>query len=331
MTIAEAVSLLQADYKATEGAPFKHFFCPILHLDEDVELCKGHIVSKTFQGSSNTWIVQRKDVDNFFGAVFESEFEKLQYRDVPATEYLRNPKLAKKIKPQLMLDGKLVDYHFGKRADRKGVTPVSLPGGNNRVHLNLEMHQDEVVANESKKWTLRVQQDVRLPAVVSLIRSAHLTLFRMLGYNYVLSGGGRFVGQDLLGRFYLENYSLARDVVLANAAGYFTEFRHMVRPVLSQSAGLEGTIDDNRLYLCDSDCNAKSTWAMMVFVKVGTSMHAVLMPVMENADCAARFMSFLQSDDERIAARPCHFDDGAWRVSPEGKLFAWPNTDVSFT
>lgn len=72
---------LLTDYSKIGNPPFKHFYCPILFKDENVELCKGHIVNSAFQESSRKWIVQRKDGDNFFGSKFESDFNLLQVND----------------------------------------------------------------------------------------------------------------------------------------------------------------------------------------------------------------------------------------------------------
>lgn len=62
---------LRSDYRAVVGSPFSHFFCPIVFLDEDVDLCRAHIVNRAFPESSRSWTVQRTDVDNFYGSTFE--------------------------------------------------------------------------------------------------------------------------------------------------------------------------------------------------------------------------------------------------------------------
>ncbi len=50
---------------------FEHFACPILGKDEKAELCDGHVVSKSL-GGSNLTIIQRQDVDRFFGKIERS-------------------------------------------------------------------------------------------------------------------------------------------------------------------------------------------------------------------------------------------------------------------
>jgi hypothetical protein len=42
--LAMRVERMRAEYLAARGVAFEHFFCPILHTDEETELCKGHVI-----------------------------------------------------------------------------------------------------------------------------------------------------------------------------------------------------------------------------------------------------------------------------------------------
>jgi hypothetical protein len=87
------VDKLREDFQAETGQPFKHFFCPILHVDEPVPLCEGHIINKAF-GTCNAWVPQRQDVDNFFGSMVEADFiSAVQDRSKPAFQKWIDPKL----------------------------------------------------------------------------------------------------------------------------------------------------------------------------------------------------------------------------------------------
>jgi hypothetical protein len=55
------------DFASVEGKSFKHFHCPILHIDEQYDLQRGHIINEAFKGSPGSWVVQRTDVDSFYG------------------------------------------------------------------------------------------------------------------------------------------------------------------------------------------------------------------------------------------------------------------------
>ena len=75
MTTREPLGLkleqYKSDFRSVTGEPFKYFFCPILHVDEDVGLTKGHIVPASLGGRQR--VLQRVDVDNGFGSFFEAE------------------------------------------------------------------------------------------------------------------------------------------------------------------------------------------------------------------------------------------------------------------
>jgi len=45
---------LNKDYTSVDGHPFQHFFCPVLFKDEDVPLCKAHVINQAFQNV--TWL-----------------------------------------------------------------------------------------------------------------------------------------------------------------------------------------------------------------------------------------------------------------------------------
>ena len=50
----------------------------ILYKDEDVALCKAHVINQASQNVSRVWTVQRQDIDNFHGSNFEADFVLLQ-------------------------------------------------------------------------------------------------------------------------------------------------------------------------------------------------------------------------------------------------------------
>src|SRR5437016_3068719 len=87
------VEKLREEFHAETGNPFSHFFCPILHVDDPVPLCEGHIINKAFR-TCNAWVPQRRDVDNFFGGMVEGDF-------VSAVQNHAKPSFQKWIDPKL--------------------------------------------------------------------------------------------------------------------------------------------------------------------------------------------------------------------------------------
>src|ERR1700732_4545725 len=103
---------LRADFEEVTGTAFSHFHCPILFRDENVELCKAHIVNQAFSSIGRHWTVQRKDVDGFFGRCFESDFVDIQHEGhITASKAIVDKALAKRFRPQVLIDGQPVPYY----------------------------------------------------------------------------------------------------------------------------------------------------------------------------------------------------------------------------
>lgn len=316
---------LQADFEEASGNPFSYFYCPILYRDEDVELCKGHIVNAAFPDIRRHWIVQRAGVDSFFGRCFESEFVNIQHQgSVGASSSMVDKELSKTFRPSILLCGSPVPYYYSPEAiaTPPNHSKLQLVTEVGTVDLRLKLSPEQVGATNHKDWEIRVEKDMRLPALVSLLKAAHLTLFKMLGYRYVLSAGGHFMGRSILGDFFLQNETFAKPKVLQNASAHFKEFANLVRPVICHDPYLEGTSTDNRLYVCETASGVP--WAFMIFVRTTRAVHAVIVPIFEHPDGISRFMSFLQNDGGRIEGRLCRFENREFKAWPKPTVFSWP-------
>lgn len=183
---------LRADYQEVTGEPFAHFYCPILFEDENVELCQGHIVNKAFPGSAKKWTVQRKDVDNFYGTNFEADFLGIQYKDYPdPVNALADKSLDRVLKPKILVDGVPVAHYRASGKASTHHTQVMLESPGQVVPLVFKISADAI--RDDTMLEIEISADLRLPAIVSAIKAAHLTLFELLGYRYARSAGGQFV------------------------------------------------------------------------------------------------------------------------------------------
>jgi hypothetical protein len=301
----------------------------MLYRDEDVELCEAHIVNRAFDASSQ-WTVQRKDVDGFFGSAFESDFVVLKDRERTVEEVITDSALSKRFRPTIEVDGKRVEHYAVKGPVPKDHSRMILGGGpTSETHLALKMPPEDVKALANANWQVRMEKDARIPALVSLLKATHLTLFHMLGYEYALSAGGVFLGRDILGTFFESNTGLMRHEIAANAKKHFREFAHMVRPALGVPATFQGTADDNALYICE---RGSLRWGLIVFVRTGTdSVHAVLAPLFEEQVPARVFMNFLRgSADEEITSRLAWFRGDRWEAAVDTVTYRWPKTGVLY-
>lgn len=212
----------------------------------------------------------------------------------------------------------------------RGHTTIVIEGSSGTTRsLVIKMASDKVGQNTMPgEWELSVEKDLRLESLVSLIKAAHLTLFHMLGYNYALSAGGYFTGWDVLGGFFIKYSACRKEEVLVNAATHFRQFENLVRPVVSHTPFLGGTISDGHLYICETA--EERRWAFIVFIRLPGSVHAVVVPILDDPDGAATFYRFLRSDASNLIVRLCKFEDGTFHAHPNTTIFEWPGIGDSW-
>lgn len=319
------------DYEQVTGRAFKHFFCPILAVDEPADFIRGHVINKAYEGSPSTWVVQRADVDNFFGTYFESEFETLQHRSraTPAA-LLTDKELGKKFRPMILLDGDPVIHTSQPNPPPEHFVRAVIGDGPDAPAFGIKMSKDEMAASAGGKWEFVVFKDARIHALVSLIKAAHLTLFHLFGYRYALSSAGLFVGSDILGRFYQSNRRRPKLEILANAWAYFRESKNMVHLLMGKPGGFEGTVRDRKLFVCHG--SSGMIWAHIVFVNTAGRLNAVMMPAFNTADSAGVFLDFLSNDHETIQVSTAEFDreNQRWTISHDRAEQRWPKKGLIY-
>lgn len=318
---------LNADYAQIKGQAFSYFFCPILFRDEDVELCKAHIINQAFPSAPSDWTVQRADVDNFYGAYFESEFIAVQYNSRTRDDILVDKKLSKLFKPQIFVDDKPVNYFRAKGEVPNEFTRLDLDNNGQITKLGLKISPKDFVNAKESKWEIAVSKDVRVSAVVSLIKAAHLTLFKMLGYRYAFSSGGYFVGRNILGEFFLQNQGKTKKEILENAHPFFKEFAHMVRPLHSSEITFQGTVSDNQLLLCQK--HGDIAWATIVFVKTAQTINAVLLPFFDQPEAVDKYFRFLKDENETIEVVLMQFEQEQFKLL-RATTVIWPKNGTLY-
>lgn len=317
------------DYEAFTGRPFEHFYCPILHVDEDVPLQMGHIINEAFEGSPKAWVVQRCDVDNFYGTYFESDFEIIQYSPrLEAFDVFANKKLYQHFKPKIYR-GNILVKHFPYRGGRvplgHTLMEIENAAGDRRFTICIRATSEDLLHRDPQNpWNLEYSKDIRIAALVSLIKAAHLTLFSLLGYTYAGSAAGILIGKDILGRFYRENRLVEKKKeIIANAIDFFREFKHMVRPIDGAGDEMAGTLLSGEFAFCAS--TSSQPWGFIVYVKMGELRHAVLLPHSGDADLIATYYKFLMNDTTQIHMMHGMFDREArcWRINPRRIPSTW--------
>lgn len=323
---------LAVDCWEVTGAPYRHFLCPILLVDDGVPLCKAHLVNQAFNDVPPTWTVQRQDVDNFFGSIVEADFTALQEaRSGVQLDQLTDPRKRRRLRTAILLDGEPVEHFLPSGVIPERFTVVGIEAGTDRTPLALKMSEPELAASVHRNWQIELNFDIRYPALASLIKAAFLTQFSFFGYRYALSPAGRFVGAGLLAPFFLACRSMKRAEALKRLPEFFGHVHRMVRPALSELPGYKGTPVDARMFLCWDDC--PSPWASILFIP-GAGMHSVMMPLQADNNSLERYQAFLARDDDAtIVVREAVFKrqraNRHWEVSPTTFSIKWPKSGAS--
>ena len=317
---------LKRDYESTEHRSWKHFFCPVLYRDEESELCRGHIINEAFKDADRSWTIQRSDVDGYYGSKFEADFLALEKIGAPiAEDALADKNLARQFRPEILLDGEVKEHYYAP--DRRSVppehTPLDFYVNGEIVPLAMKLSPEETERRLEGRWEIQVEKDIRIAALVSLLKCAHLTLFHRLGYRYVFSSGGHHLGREVLGDFYLKNHTLAKSDAVEAAESYFRSYAGAVRPVLSASPDLRGTLTDGQFFACVS---GSTPWGIIVLIEFSGQMHAVIVPTLSDADTAALYWNFLKSPFPKIEVRVGRIHDDRLEVSPKPQTMEWPET-----
>jgi hypothetical protein len=235
---AEQLAFLNADYTAVTGKPVQHFVCPITLKDEpEGELCDGHILNESIKAASGNTIVEYRDVDNYFGATLEPDL--VAFLNAPVS----TPKeLIEKYGRTLTVtlpSGEKASAFFANRRARPNFPRIDLLDTSGAAiaspylrtgPLEPKLHKDLQV-----EWLMGFTDSAIFG---SLLKSAHLALFRIMGYRHVLSQAGSYLRQALAS-FYIDKADKAQ------SSRYFSKFAGAVKPVLNDiPADAGGTLEE---------------------------------------------------------------------------------------
>ena len=296
----------------------RRFFCPILMVEEQAELCKGHVLPQSVDGMD--WVVQRKDVDNFFGTFVQADFKHgAAIRELNSStnteeflDYVHKHGVAKKI-------GLSVEI-----AKNIGA-PASTFRDRNRV-LGVRMDARVLPVNPSNA-TLIFSPDMMFATTVSCIHWVHLGLFRQNGYAYIDDKSGWFNG-SMLGALYRtyggqdrasERHKLKYDQTVLPKECLL--HRNVVRPFLNSEESLDPKLIDSPFEWFHVAWDGETVFATIHYLKAKGMCCAVMV-----------YTAF----DERSYAHVCidgclsftvsvaHFDGKLVNVDTRRTEVEWP-------
>ena len=267
--LATAVEEFRRQHEDQFGPIGGVFRCPILFDDAQRmdQLCWGHVIPDCI-GGKDIGVPQFRSVDAFFGSVFEGKC--LEYENAKTHskyELLVDAKLHSTIGPKIFVNGEPHEPLFLKEM------PEKLPGTNLLLELQQEGKPNSLFGLKGEsgfeyseelgipKFEVRVENDYRPAHAGMALHSAHLTLFRLLGYRYAYSPGGQFLGKQVLGGFYQSCDGVHRKG-REQADRFLWEHSAFWRPVLSKGE-TTGTVEDRwMLVFVDSQKKAMGIWSV---------------------------------------------------------------------
>jgi hypothetical protein len=235
-------------------------------------------------------------------------------------DVLRDRRLSRQLRPSFSVEGDEVEHYVPTGPVPDGHSRVFLETSEGTFDMALKMQPNELLDRAALHWEIRIDKDLRLPALVSLLKAAHLTLFSLLGYSYALSAGGYFLGRTILGDFFDAHHGTPRTMVLHAGEAHFLPFVSMVRPILGGADHLLGTVSDGRFYFV----GAQEPWAMLVIVRTSDIRHAILAPLFESSEAPSHFLDFLQSPATELVTRLATWKRDHFEVASQTDRFEWP-------
>lgn len=267
------IKRLNADYTALTGKVVKKFVCPItLEDDPSADLCNGHILNQGIKSASRQTIVQRKDIDNYFGHTLEPDLIKfLNIAEFTPGELARQ---SQDMTITLPSGSKASAFFAGPKARRKFQQVDLLDTEGNTVaspFLRVETSEIGRHSDVEVTWTVVVSNSAMTGA---LIKSAYSALFKLLGYRYVLDVAGDRVRQALA-MFY------QRRVTTEQAFEHFREFTGCTMVALSQDIqNRQDTLESGTLMLhyTDGKFNERILFAVTCLFRVNDKIVMVTLP-----------------------------------------------------
>jgi hypothetical protein len=291
--LVRELARLKADFELPGDGNFEYFVCPILLTDENVELCMGHVISQTLPNCCRKMVVQRKDIDGFYGSVCEAAFKTMVDVHRAKSEgrtVLEDRNLRRALPLTVKIGEQTIDFYEVKQHTQPTHALVELRDGE-RTAFKLALKVSAEDIPPAGNMQLIVNRDFLPEMVATLLKMAHLTQFAIFGYQYVFGAAGLMLA-EILRTFFVENKNKPRDEQTTAAIEYFPNHAGMVMPVVGYDKNvLKGSIEDRRFLVC---CGSSGAWyAFGVFIRIDDQMHVVLVPT-DTADSVGTYFDLIK-------------------------------------
>lgn len=257
----------------------------------------------------------------FFGSVVEADFAAaIRDRDRDLCDIWLDPGLRRQHRPKLVCGTEILPHYFTKTESTvHGQTQLFVNVGQQRSSTRIVVKADaEQLLGTENRIELVVDRDYRAAVIGAMLKSAHLTMFELLGYSYVFSPSGTYVG-SILGSFY-DQHNGSHNVTEHEIDKHFLPCQNMVVPlIVSDDASFRGSISDQSFLFCRS--SRSDIFSLGVIVKAGTDRFCVFLPGDYGIDT---YFSFIQEPPPSARVVEVKFirasgeskTQGRWEMAP---------------
>lgn len=300
----DELAALRADHEAVKGMEFQHFMCPITLRDEPAELMNGHILNEALKSARRLTVIQRKDVDGYFGQIIEPDLiNRLNNADAPKEEWFENGRklfvtLPSGEKVELLHPNKIKDGVFPKIDLLNDDDSVWASGYVKTGAQNLQGADDIYVGHSFR---------AREGAVIGAwMKAAFLAMFKLRGYRYVYSEAGDFIRRPLCD-FVLNNR------INAEADPQFKGFAGACGSILGpEASNVPETLGENVVLLRSDD---HGLFASSLLFRVNGTLHVVTVPIGDDkAQVVDRYLKLIDDPQYPHDLRLVRFDGHDSRV-----------------
>lgn len=296
----------------TESSPQDEavqFLCPILLRDERAILCRGHVLPKSVGSSADT-VLQRKDVDNFFGSFVEADFghgvniRGLSFSDT--IKYMLDKHPSSRLKWLL-------------RSDDGDETQVKVG------HFDKERFAVYGAAPDEKvKYEMGFSYDLRYATLLSCLHSVHLGQFRALGYSYVNSNAGRYIAKLLADVFETFKGRKGKDEGDGELERLCFTHRNMVRPVLGDIGRIDRRLLERPFEWFIVAWDGDVPFATIHFLGVGDQLNAVMVYNLQRDSVLPTTALVVSQRPLSFTTSVGWFDGQGMQIGPPGERISWP-------
>lgn len=326
LDLNQRIRVFNKNYEAVTGRLVSNFHCPILGVDEKTELIRAHIVPEN-QAVSNMWIPQRGDVDAFYGSIAEADFDvasRIISGDVSAEDLLlrkerRGPRMS------VSLGGTELPYYFPPNTDNvpDNFTVGKLVYGNEEKDIAFKIDESVLFGQELREFEMHVNHDSTPEMTATVLKSAHLTMFALMGYDWLFTSAGQMLSM-ILKKPFLDCPDRSGKQLRRWLEEYFEKFVSMLRPIKwNGQVNFKGTIFDRRCFACMG--SSGRVWAIAVHVPMRSDLFSVFLPTAQDP-MLETYNSFLREPPFEISVRLL---EAPKRDGSELSTFTWQMSPVA--